>query len=321
MHETIPINNGPAVKMSSHSPRFVKNLWIDGSKNKFHRGSISTLTEKTDSMEENFGGDFCSNSDVGSLPTKGEIWAKRYLKDLSEIDVFSSDGYDTAEYKIYHTTIDPTVTKTNQLMEHAVLAISPFNSYFTEKNITILIGWAMHKFKAINIFIPDGLSVYTLMAQGYTEEKATKKTKLQDSNLKNKVIRGLKNNGIGDESVGQYFLTTQRLTDNANYWNLYEKCVEKFKNDQEFRKICFLTSRNLLLKYKDDITEEMVQMAVNYILRELPVYLDIPKLLNVSSSFMVYHHVSEVDKYIYRHDSLSSSQQAYIAAKIVDWDQ
>jgi 16S rRNA (cytosine1402-N4)-methyltransferase len=54
---------------------------------------ISTPNENTDSMEEDFGGDFCSNSDAGSPPTKGGIGAKRAPKDLPEIGGFSRSGY------------------------------------------------------------------------------------------------------------------------------------------------------------------------------------------------------------------------------------
>jgi hypothetical protein len=54
---------------------------------------IPTPAEKTDSMEADFGGDFRSNSDDGSPPTKEGIGTKRFPKDLPEIGIFSQDGY------------------------------------------------------------------------------------------------------------------------------------------------------------------------------------------------------------------------------------
>ncbi|OZH53372.1 hypothetical protein AFK68_18095 [Hydrocoleum sp. CS-953] len=50
--------------------------------------------------------------------------------------------------------------------EHAVLGISPFNSFFSEKNIATLSNWAMNNFKSFNLFIPDEPYVYTVMVFG-----------------------------------------------------------------------------------------------------------------------------------------------------------
>lgn len=227
-------------------------------------------------------------------------------------------NFDPKEYKIHHRIINQSQNENTELKDHAVLAISPFNGYFTEENITKLIGWAIKNFKGISVFIPDGWSVYTLMAQGYTEEKARKKTKLQDSNLKNKVIRAFTNNGICEKLCLDYFVTSEILTNDKNYCEIYEKCINKFDTDQIFRDVCLSASRNLLSKNNENVTEDMLNIAVKYILLELPIYLDSPKILNVPSSFMVYHKVSDVEKYIYRKNSMSALNQSYIVASISD---
>nr|VFK04257.1 MAG: tRNA-dependent cyclodipeptide synthase [Candidatus Kentron sp. H]VFK04532.1 MAG: tRNA-dependent cyclodipeptide synthase [Candidatus Kentron sp. H]VFK07807.1 MAG: tRNA-dependent cyclodipeptide synthase [Candidatus Kentron sp. H] len=60
--------------------------------------------------------------------------------------------------------------------EHAVLGISPYNSYFSEHNIKILLEWGWDHFSSLSLLIPDEASQYTLMALGYDEAKAKKKS-------------------------------------------------------------------------------------------------------------------------------------------------
>lgn len=61
--------------------------------------------------------------------------------------------------------------------EHAVIGVSPFNSYFSEGNIASLIAWAKANFRAFHIYLPDGPSQFTLEALGYRESNARKKAK------------------------------------------------------------------------------------------------------------------------------------------------
>ena len=51
--------------------------------------------------------------------------------------------------------------------EHAILGISPFNSYFSEKNIILLVEWVSNNFGNFNIFVPDTLhqSTYNILSK------------------------------------------------------------------------------------------------------------------------------------------------------------
>src|SRR3990167_5816384 len=85
--------------------------------------------------------------------------------------------------------------------EHALLGMSPFNSYFSEENICRLIQCGKRNFSSFNIFIPDTLPVYTFLALGYENSKAINKTKRQIAYLKNKIFRGLANVGYSREEA------------------------------------------------------------------------------------------------------------------------
>jgi cyclo(L-tyrosyl-L-tyrosyl) synthase len=97
------------------------------------------------------------------------------------------------------------------LKEPALIGISPFNSYYSEENLKKLFSWGLSTFKRkrISIFIPDGISIYTLHAMGYPKERAEKKTRSQDRYLKNKVIRALAANNISEAEANNMIVFLQ----------------------------------------------------------------------------------------------------------------
>lgn len=64
-----------------------------------------------------------------------------------------------------------------QRRRHIVIAISPFNKFFSENNIYILLKWVVDNFNGFNIFIPEEITVYTMLALGYSEIRSRKKIK------------------------------------------------------------------------------------------------------------------------------------------------
>jgi cyclo(L-tyrosyl-L-tyrosyl) synthase len=100
------------------------------------------------------------------------------------------------------------------LREHALLGISPFNSYYSEENLKRLFAWGLDNFKAINVFIPNEVSAYTLQAMGCSEKEAKKKTKLHDNNLKNKAIRALVANNVVDVEANNMMVFCSDLIKN-----------------------------------------------------------------------------------------------------------
>src|ERR1700688_333964 len=107
------------------------------------------------------------------------------------VNIFEKELEIEKRFKIY--LIGKNSKSIYKQRSHVLIGVSPFNSYFSEKNITTIIQWAKRNFKLVNIFIPDDMSIYTLKAIGYSQEKAEFKTRRQDIYLKNKVFRALKN--------------------------------------------------------------------------------------------------------------------------------
>lgn len=205
-----------------------------------------------------------------------------------------------------------------QEKEHVLLGISPFNSYFVEDKMVKLIDWALAHFKRVNIIIPDGISVFTLMAIGYSAEKAESKTRKQDRYLKNKVFRAIYQLGFSDLDGQQMLISLSDLLENPQYQQIYKKCLELFETDPAFREGCLTTSSWVLGNYSQSaqLSAARVELAATYFLKELPFFLDTAAILNVKSSLFVYHTIPQYLQDLYNTSPLVSSRQGYLSIHI-----
>lgn len=201
-------------------------------------------------------------------------------------------------------------SKAGHLKDHAVIGISPFNSFFVESSIEKLLRWSHEMFQETTIFIPEGLSIYTLMAKGYTENDAIRKTRRQDSYIKNKVNRVLKNIGLCENEYSRKILTPAQLMKNSKYMEVYSRCLDKFNTDPSFRDFCLSASKFVLQNM--DISHENTQIGVKYFLYELPLFLDTPKILDVPSSFFVYHRTLPFINDLQNYKDLRATNQGFV---------
>ncbi|MDR3031418.1 MAG: tRNA-dependent cyclodipeptide synthase, partial [Holosporales bacterium] len=203
--------------------------------------------------------------------------------------------------------------------EHALIGISPFNGYYTEANLEKIFYWALNTFKNISVFIPTEISAYTLQAMEYEKEKAQKKTFRQDCLLKNKALRALEANKLSKTEAENKIVRLSDINAGEKYTKFYDKYVDLYDNDKDFRAGSLLTSK-WVLETKGifcDVEDEAVRAAVKYFLAELPLYLNTPEILNVSSSLFVYKDLpSPFLQNIYNDNLLVSPGQGYLTVKI-----
>jgi cyclo(L-tyrosyl-L-tyrosyl) synthase len=177
------------------------------------------------------------------------------------------------------------------LKEHALIGVSPFNSYYSEDNLRKLFFWGLNNFKEISVCIPDGASTYTLQAIGYPKDKADRKAKRHDNNLRNKAIKTLVANNLSeDEAKSKMVFFTDLAQNNKKYIEFCKLYEQMYENDKNFREGCLLTSKCVLSAKGNSVCvdERALNLAVKYFLAELPLYLNTPEILNVSSSLFVY---------------------------------
>lgn len=189
-----------------------------------------------------------------------------------------------------------------KLREHALIGISPFNSYFTYENIEKLILWGLKNFKEIGVFIPDEISAFTFRALGYPETRIKVKVKKQDLYLKNKILKVFNKVGFSKEEIDSkvFYLSKIKATNKA-YLEVYEICLKLFEDNIIFRDACVAVSRSVLSKtIKGENSNPAMEIGVQYFLAELPIFLDTPGILGISSSSFVYKEIPEFLEIVYK---------------------
>lgn len=200
--------------------------------------------------------------------------------------------------------------------EHAFIGISPFNSYFTTDRISKLINWGMNNFKNITVFIPDEISSFTLQGKGYSEKDATRKTKEQDRHLKNKVMRSFESLGIRKIDAEGKTLTFSQLSKNPRYIEIFEDCLKQFERDASFKSGCLSISKEMLSNNEDVNNEEKLNIAVKYLLHELPFFINPASILEIPSSLIVYHATPSFLEHLYQNRILVPPNQGLLKVVI-----
>lgn len=199
------------------------------------------------------------------------------------------------------------------LGEHALVAISTFNSYFSIENMEKLFFWTHQNFLNFNVFFMDGASIFNLMAMGYDEQKAFKKTKNHDNNLKNRIIKSLTNINFDFEESKNKIVILSDISQNQRYIDIYNSCVNFFEENNSFKKDCLDITRTMLANKMSKISEDALNLAVKYLLAELPLWFNTPYILNINSSTFIYKDLSfSWQKICYHYNLLSSNQEIMI---------
>lgn len=203
-----------------------------------------------------------------------------------------------------------------QQKEHVLLGISPFNSYFSEEMIGDWIQWAHTTFSSFHVFIPDTLPIYTFLALGYDELNAKKKAKKQAAYLKNKVARALVQRQLDHIDTNKLIIDMDYLENNQAYLELKKACYALYNKNPEFQKECDQCTGWVLNGHAvKDSHRANNNIAVQYILNEMPLFMDTPSILNTPSSLFSYHQTPQFINYLYtdhRKNEFVALNQGYI---------
>lgn len=213
--------------------------------------------------------------------------------------------------QLIHPTVDYDPSRDRN--DHALIGVSPFNGYFSADIIENLIRWSSLNFKSFDLFTMDGASKYNLMAMGYSEEDALKKTMKQDKHLRNKIIRGFEKMGYTQEEALKKIVLISQLKTNERYLELYEFYLLIFKNNPAFRQDCLNASKTILPNKDSQISDDTASIAVKYLLQEIPIWFNSPYILGIESSVFVYKDLPHYWRNVcYNYDLISPNQKLYI---------
>jgi cyclo(L-tyrosyl-L-tyrosyl) synthase len=226
---------------------------------------------------------------------------------------------------MFNLKLSPVSPKSKTILQKAdfgLIGISPFNSYFSVENIISILHLVIEEFKDFAIFIPDKISSYTLLALGYEEKRVNFKIRKQDNYLKNKALRALSEIGKDYKiDTSNKIITLSSLLDNPHYVKNYNWIKKMFNDDKNFEHGCIRTSNWIISNhskyYNSTVDSKSLTVAVQYFLRELPVFLCASEILNVNSCCFIYPSIPEFLSEIYNNYDFTSKDQGFATIGIV----
>ncbi|MBW1596528.1 tRNA-dependent cyclodipeptide synthase [Streptomyces sp. JJ38] len=188
--------------------------------------------------------------------------------------------------------------------EHAVIGISPGNSYFSAQRVTDLARWGADHFRRVDLIYTDLHVADMYEALGYDPDDARRKAVKNLRGVRAKVTNAAAE--VDPTGTRVRARPMSALTANGAYRALRTHLGELLATDAEFRSTCetlvdtFLTTRVL---DHGGSTERQREVCLQYIAAEVPLFLDTPAILGVSSSLNCYHQALPLADLLYSRGS------------------
>jgi cyclo(L-tyrosyl-L-tyrosyl) synthase len=188
--------------------------------------------------------------------------------------------------------------------DHAVIGVSPGNSYFSAQRIIDLARWGIENFREVDLVYTDLHVAEMYEALGYPPDDARRKA------IKN--LRGVRAKVNGAvETVGPMGgrLRAHAMSDfqgNSAYRRIHDHIRTRLDTDVEFRETCgALVSSFLSSKVLDgrESNQRQRDVCLEYICAEAPLFLDSPAILEVPSSLNCYHQLLPMAEMLYSRGS------------------
>lgn len=196
--------------------------------------------------------------------------------------------------------------------EHVLLGISACVGYYTIENIVSLLKWAMNNFKSYSVLL-SGKKPLCANFEALGKKRSGYKASQYANNIFNKVKKSfaLIDQGI---DITKKIVIIENFLEDKKYLEVYNSVIEKYHNDILFKKNCREATEMVLKGNSSFVTELMIDTAVNYLLWELPFYVNSPKILSVSSSLIVYHKNIKFFTNLYkkREENFISNNQGHV---------
>jgi cyclo(L-tyrosyl-L-tyrosyl) synthase len=173
---------------------------------------------------------------------------------------------------------------------HAVIGISPGNSYFSAQRVHDLARWGLDNFDQVDLIYTDLYVAEMYEALGYPADDARRKAVKNLRGVRAKVTAAVADNDPGGERLRGRPMSA--LRDIPAYRRIHADLGVLMETDPAFRETChalvdiFLSSKVLDGR---PATERQRQVCVDYVCAEAPLFLDTPAILGVPSSLNCYH--------------------------------
>jgi cyclo(L-tyrosyl-L-tyrosyl) synthase len=188
--------------------------------------------------------------------------------------------------------------------DHAVIGVSPGNSYFSARRINDLARWGTEHFDRVDFVYTDLHVAEMYETLGYTADDARRKAVKNLRGVRAKVTAAVEAFGAGSGKLRAHAMSD--FADNPAYRRIHGHIRELLDKDREFGETCdALVDAYLSSKVLDgrEGTERQREVCLKYVCAEAPLFLDTPAILGVPSSLNCYHQLLPMAELLYARGS------------------
>ncbi|MEU6259458.1 tRNA-dependent cyclodipeptide synthase [Streptomyces sp. NPDC047043] len=173
--------------------------------------------------------------------------------------------------------------------DHAVIGVSPGNSYFSASRIQDLARWGLALFERVDFVYTDLHVAEMYEASGYTADDARRKAVKNLRGVRAKVLGAVRAADPGGTRLRAHAMSDFR--DNTAYREIHEDLRTRLTSDDEFRTTCEQLVEAFLATKDRQVTVRQREVCMEYVTAEAPLFLDTPAILGVPSSLNCYHQL------------------------------
>ncbi|NUS55649.1 MAG: tRNA-dependent cyclodipeptide synthase [Streptomycetaceae bacterium] len=188
--------------------------------------------------------------------------------------------------------------------DHAVIGVSPGNSYFSARRVTDLARWGVAHFDRVDLVYTDLHVAEMYETLGYSAVDARRKAIKNLRGVRAKVTGAVDAVGAPEGRLRARAMSS--FADDPAYRAIHRHILELLDTDVEFRATCnALVDAFMSDKILDGQAATAQQRAVclEYVCAEAPLFVDTPAILGVPSSLNCYHQLLPMAELLYSRGS------------------
>lgn len=181
--------------------------------------------------------------------------------------------------------------------DHAVIGVSPGNSYFSARRVHDLARWGLALFERVDFVYTDLHVAEMYEASGYPADDARRKAVKNLRGVRAKVLGAVQAVDPGGTRLGAHALS--ELRGNTAYRGIHQDLRTRLASDDEFRTTCEQLVDSFLSTKGQKATAQQRAVCMEYVTAEAPLFLDTPAILGVPSSLNCYHQLLPMAELLY----------------------
>lgn len=180
---------------------------------------------------------------------------------------------------------------------HAVIGVSPGNSYFSARRLHDLARWGLDHFDRVDFVYTDLYVAEMYEASGYPPDEARRKAVKNLRGVRAKVRDAV--SAADPDGLRLDWHPMSEFRTNPAYQDIHRHLTARLASDGAFRAVCDALVNRFLSARGEEPTERQRAVCLEYVCAEAPLFLDTPAILKVPSSLNCYHQLLPMAELLY----------------------